>query len=172
MCPVVPSDRMYKRWMSTYLYVCIMSAIYNFLQVSDVLACSGQPREDQLQDIAAGGYQVVINLGLADGKYALADETASVTGLGMAYHHIPVLFDNPQIDELELFVAKMNEHANEKALIHCAANYRASVFTGLYLLSTNKINEVQMQEMIENVWQPDAIWQQFIEECVEYLNSK
>jgi protein tyrosine phosphatase (PTP) superfamily phosphohydrolase (DUF442 family) len=149
-----------------------MSAIYNFHQVSDVLACAGQPSEGQLPDIAADGYLVVVNLGLSDGKYALADEAASVTGLGMAYHHIPVAFDNPQIDELELFLSKMNEHAHEKALIHCAANYRASVFAGLYLLSINKLNEEQMQELIENVWQPDAVWQQFIEEGVEYLNNR
>ncbi|HTE01522.1 MAG TPA: protein tyrosine phosphatase family protein [Mucilaginibacter sp.] len=149
-----------------------MSAIHNFQQVSGILACAGQPNEGQLPDIAADGYQVVVNLGLTDGKYALADEAASVTALGMAYHHIPVLFDNPQIDELELFTAKMNEHAGEKILVHCAANYRASVFTGLYLLSANKMNEEEMQEMIEQVWQPDAVWQQFIEDGVEYLNNR
>jgi hypothetical protein len=53
-----------------------MSAIYNFKQVSDLLACAGQPLEGQLQSIADDDYKVVINLGLSDGKYALADEAA------------------------------------------------------------------------------------------------
>lgn len=148
-----------------------MSALYNYYQVSDTLACAGQPREEQLPDIAADGYRVVINLGLADGKYALQDEAASIRRLGITYHHIPVLFDSPQMDELRLFIAKMNEHAQEKTLVHCAANYRASVFTGLYLLSAHKISGEAMQEMIENIWQPDAIWQQFIEEGIEFTNQ-
>ncbi len=149
-----------------------MSAIYNFHKVSDLLACSGQPREGQLPSVAADGYKVVINLGLLDGKYALTDEAASVKDLGITYHHIPVLFDNPQIDDLTLFIDKMNEHANDKTLVHCAANYRASVFTGLYLLSAKKLNEEEMQELIEEVWQPDAIWQQFLEEGTEYIKER
>jgi protein tyrosine phosphatase (PTP) superfamily phosphohydrolase (DUF442 family) len=149
-----------------------MSAIYNFNKVSDLLACSGQPGEGQLPSIATDGYKVVINLGLLDGKYALADEAASVKNLGIAYHHIPVLFDNPQIDDLTSFIDIMNEHASEKTLVHCAANYRASVFTGLYLLSAKKLNEEEMQELIEEVWQPDAIWQQFLEEGTEYIKER
>jgi protein tyrosine phosphatase (PTP) superfamily phosphohydrolase (DUF442 family) len=149
-----------------------MSAIYNFHKVSDLLSCSGQPGEEQLSSIATDGYKVVINLGLLDGKYALADEAVSIENLGITYHHIPVLFDNPQIDDLTLFIDKMNEHASEKTLVHCAANYRASVFTGLYLLSAKKLNEEEMQQLIEEVWQPDAVWQQFLEEGTEYVKER
>ena len=148
-----------------------MNSIYNFHKVSDRLACSGQPLEGQLASIATDGYQVVINLGLADGKYALADEAASVQNLGLTYHHIPIAFDNPQIDELTSFIGVMNEHTNEKMLVHCAANYRASVFTGLYLFAANKLNEEDVQKFIEEVWQPDAIWQQFLEESIELLKN-
>jgi protein tyrosine phosphatase (PTP) superfamily phosphohydrolase (DUF442 family) len=148
-----------------------MNSIYNFHKVSDALACSGQPLEGQLASIATDGYQAVINLGLADGKYALADEAASVKNLGLTYHHIPIVFDNPQIDELTSFIGVMNEHTNEKTLVHCAANYRASVFTGLYLFAVNKLNEEEVQEFIEEIWQPDAIWQQFLEEGTGYIKE-
>jgi uncharacterized protein (TIGR01244 family) len=148
-----------------------VSNIYNFHQVFDTLACSGQPREGQLASIAEDGYKVIINLGLSDGKYALADEAASVKNLGLTYYHIPVQFDNPQLDELTTFIADMQQHEGEKILVHCAANYRASAFTGLYLFAEGKLNEEAMQEFIEAVWQPDAVWQQFIEESVEWLKS-
>jgi protein tyrosine phosphatase (PTP) superfamily phosphohydrolase (DUF442 family) len=148
-----------------------MNPIYNFQKVSDLLACSGQPVEKQLLAIADEGYQVVINLGLSDGQYALADEALSVTNLGLTYHHIPVMFDNPQIDELTTFIGLMNNHTSEKTLVHCAANYRASVFTGLYLFATHQLNEEALQDFIEDVWQPDSIWQQFIEESVEYIKN-
>jgi protein tyrosine phosphatase (PTP) superfamily phosphohydrolase (DUF442 family) len=148
-----------------------MSAIYNFHKVSDKLACAGQPREGQLASIAEEGYKVVINLGLSDGKYALNDEAASVNSLGMEYHHIPVIFDNPQINELASFIDLMNKHADEKTFVHCAANYRASVFTGLYLFASKKLDEERMRVFIEEVWQPDPVWQSFIEEGVDFLGG-
>jgi protein tyrosine phosphatase (PTP) superfamily phosphohydrolase (DUF442 family) len=148
-----------------------MSSIQNFQKVSDLLACSGQPRESQLAAIADDGYRVIVNLGLANGKYALADEASSVKKLGLTYHHIPVVFENPQIDELTSFIGLMNNHANERTLVHCAANYRASVFTGLYLFATEQLDEQEMQGLIEEVWQPDGIWQQFIEEGTEYIKE-
>jgi protein tyrosine phosphatase (PTP) superfamily phosphohydrolase (DUF442 family) len=148
-----------------------MGSIYNFLSVSDRLSCSGQPRETQLSAIAVDGYRVVINLGLADGKYALNDEEASVKQLGMTYHHIPVLFDNPQLTDLSAFIGLMNRHKGEKTLVHCAANYRASAFTGLYLLYLNEFDEDGALSFIEEVWQPDAVWQQFIEDSIEFFKT-
>jgi len=149
-----------------------MSAIYNFHKVSGLLACAGQPREGQLPSIAAEGYKVVINLGLTDGKYALNDEAASVKALGMDYYHIPVAFDNPQITDLESFISLMDDHAHEKTLVHCAANYRASVFTGLYLFSKNELDEDGLQSFIEEVWQPDPVWQSFIEDNLEGMKGE
>ena len=148
-----------------------MSAIYNFYKVSDKLACAGQPGEGQLASIKDDGYKVVINLGLTDGKYALKDEAASVKELGMAYHHIPVLFDSPQITELASFIGLMKRHSDEKIFVHCAANYRASVFTGLYLFAANKLDEESLQEFIENVWQPNPVWQLLIEDSVDFMKK-
>jgi protein tyrosine phosphatase (PTP) superfamily phosphohydrolase (DUF442 family) len=148
-----------------------MSSIYNFKQVSDLLACAGQPREGQLQSIADDGYKVVINLGLADSKYALADEAASVAKLGLTYHHLPIIFDDPQLSELIDFIRLMNEYSHQKTLVHCAANYRASAFTGLYLFSADILNQNEMQDFIEEIWQPDGIWQQFIDNAVLWLSS-
>ncbi len=143
-----------------------MSSVYNFSKVSDQLACAGQPREGQLATIAADGYKVVINLGLPDGKYALNNEAASVRALGMTYYNIPVVFDAPQMDELTSFISLMDKHTGEKTLVHCAANYRASCFTGLYLLKKGEFTTDEMQTFIEEVWQPDGIWQQFVDEAV------
>ncbi|MGZ3778313.1 MAG: protein tyrosine phosphatase family protein [Mucilaginibacter sp.] len=148
-----------------------MRPIYNFHQVNDRLACSGQPTEEQLQAIMEEGYKVIINLGLTGTKYSLPDEAASVAGLGLTYHHIPVQFDSPQIQELEDFLALMAQHLNEKILVHCAANYRASCFTGLYLLATQQFGQDEMDDFVANIWQPDPVWQQFVEDGVEWLNK-
>ena len=148
-----------------------MSAIYNFHKVSDLLACAGQPREGQLASLADEGYKIVINLGLADGRYALKDEAASVKALGMEYYHIPVIFDEPKIDDLTAFIALMKKCANEKTFVHCAANYRASAFVGLYLFATNQLNEDEAEDFIEQVWRPEPIWLSFIEDSVDLLTD-
>ncbi|BAU55932.1 protein tyrosine phosphatase family protein [Mucilaginibacter gotjawali] len=148
-----------------------MSSVYNFRQISGMMACSGQPSEGQLPLIAAEGYQVIVNLGLADGKYALKNEGALVKQLGITYHHIPVKFDDPKTDDLIAFFKLMDQHPNDKTLVHCAANYRASAFTGLYLFSTGRLNEDEMLSFIEDVWQPDAVWQQFIEDSADFIKE-
>jgi protein tyrosine phosphatase (PTP) superfamily phosphohydrolase (DUF442 family) len=149
-----------------------MSTVYNFVEVSDRLSCSGQPTVGQLTGIAGEGYQVVINLGLSGAKYSLTDEGASVKQLGLTYHHIPVLFDDPQTDDLLDFIGLMNNHASEKVWVHCAANYRASAFTGLYLFAIGKLDENGMHTFIEEVWQPDAVWELFIEDGLEKLKEE
>jgi protein tyrosine phosphatase (PTP) superfamily phosphohydrolase (DUF442 family) len=149
-----------------------MSAIYNFHRVSDLLACSGQPREGQLSAIAADGYRVVINLGLTDGKYSLSDEAKSVKDLGLIYHHIPVQFDAPRVSELSGFLALMDRYKADKTLVHCAANYRASVFTGLYLLAENQLDEEGLEAFVGDIWQPDIVWQLFIEEGVAFVKGQ
>ncbi|HWD88483.1 MAG TPA: protein tyrosine phosphatase family protein [Mucilaginibacter sp.] len=148
-----------------------MGHVYNFKQVNDRLACSGQPTEEQLKDIADNGYKVIINLALTGTKYSLPDEAGFVAGLGLVYHHIPVQFDSPQLSELEEFLGLMQQHAGEKTLVHCAANYRASCFTGLYLLATSQLDRDEMTDFIESTWQPDPVWQQFVEEGVDWLNK-
>jgi protein tyrosine phosphatase (PTP) superfamily phosphohydrolase (DUF442 family) len=152
-----------------------MPAIRNFYKVSDGLACAGQPSEEQLKQLAAEGYQVIINLGLLNTIYALPDEAATVAVLGMNYYHIPVQFDSPQISELANFIGCMNQHTGKKMLVHCAANYRASVFTGLYLLVIGEIAVDEVQDFVEDAWQPNGVWQLFLEEgsaWVGGLNKK
>lgn len=148
-----------------------MDEIKNFLSVSDRLACAGQPDESQLTAIAAEGFEVVINLGLADGKYALPDEAASVANLGLAYYHIPVLFDNPRLEEWQSFLAVMNQQDAKKIFVHCAANYRATAFTGLYLVATSQLTGEELSSFIAQIWQPDPVWQRFIAKAIQRIKE-
>lgn len=144
----------------------IHHSIPNFRLVTELLACAGQPSEDQLTSIAADGYQTIINLGLTTSKYALPDEASSVNGLGLTYYHIPVVFDSPQIAELKTFITLMNQHKSDKTLVHCIANYRASTFTGLYLLDSGQLKQEELNAFIEQIWQPDPVWRLFIDKAL------
>src|SRR5688572_32634450 len=84
------------------------NTIYRYRQATPTLATSGQPREEQLAEIAAAGYDVVINLALHDDpRYALKDEAASVSALGLDYVHIPVQFHATTESDLEKFFEAM-----------------------------------------------------------------
>ena len=149
-----------------------MRGIYHFEKVSDTLACAGQPTEEQFRQVVAVQYDVVINLGLLNTKYSLPDEAGLMTELDLDYHHIPVVFEKPQLSELDDFIALVDQNTDKRVLIHCAANYRASVFTGLYLFAAAKLPEDELQDFVEDVWQPNTVWQQFLEDGIEHIKSK
>ena len=149
-----------------------MAHINNFYKVSDTLSCSGQPSEAQLKELAAQKYQVIINLGLLDTLYALKDEKGFVKALNMAYYHIPVLFETPEINSLDTFIKRMNQHEDKKIHIHCAANFRGICFAGLWLYYKDLKTKAEMMDMIEELWHPDSIWQSFLEDGVAYIDDQ
>jgi len=148
-----------------------MRGIYHFYKVSDHLSCAGQPTEEQLTQLAAEKYNVIINLGLLNTAYALPDEARVVKELGVAYYHIPVNFQKPLLTELKDFIDVMNRHGDKKVMVHCAANYRASVFTGLYLLAAGQMDKEEMEDLIDDVWQPNTVWRQFLEDGIGFVEK-
>jgi protein tyrosine phosphatase (PTP) superfamily phosphohydrolase (DUF442 family) len=139
--------------------------IKNFLLIDDRLATAGQPTEEQLGDVAAAGYAAVVNLGLLDPKYCLADEAGLVASLGMAYRHIPVKFDAPTVDDFRAFAATMDACAGGKTFVHCAANYRVSAFVSLWGELRLGWPRARADELARRVWEPNETWLAFIARC-------
>ena len=61
--------------------------IKNFVSLSEQLATAGQPSEQQVQELAREGFEVVVNLGLLDPRYCLADEAGLTGSLGWCTPH-------------------------------------------------------------------------------------
>ena len=142
-----------------------LSDIHNFEQMTDWLGTSGQPKRQQFDAIAAAGFDVVINLALATSDNALADEADIVTGLDMAYIHIPVEMDNPTIDHLNAFFAAMTQHDGQKIWVHCVVNARVSAFVYHYLCNAKDASAEAATSRILKKWRPimDDPWQAFME---------
>lgn len=137
--------------------------IYNYHAVDDTLSTAGQPSESQLRALAREGFDVVVNLALHDDpRYSLPDEPGLVKSLGMAYVHIPVRFDAPREEDLELFFAAMDEHRGRKLFVHCAANKRVTVFLGLYRALRERWEVNDAFALMRRVWSPDEVWGAFI----------
>lgn len=143
----------------------LVTSIYNFRQAGSALATSGQPTEEQLEAIAADGYQVVITLALHDDpRYSLPDEPRSVRALGMDYIHIPVQFGSPTESDLQQFFSAMDARKSQRIWVHCAANMRVTAFVGLYRHLREGQSKADAFALMDDVWQPNAVWSTFIQD--------
>lgn len=143
----------------------VMQEIVNYYQITDKIATSGQPTREQFQKIADAGYESVINLALPSSKNALADEGTIVAGLGMAYFHIPVVWEAPKLDDVRLFFDVMKSLSDRKVWVHCALNMRVSCFLYLFQKHVLKLPEARSRYPMAEIWQPEGAWQQLIQEA-------
>lgn len=141
-----------------------LSDIYHYEQMADWLGTSGQPTEVQFGAIAAAGYSAVVNLALHDSDSSIPDEGRIVTGHGMAYFHIPVRFDAPQLDDLRLFFGVLDALQGRKVWVHCVVNARVSVFTYHYLTVRMSVSADAARSSLLNRWEPemDDTWREFL----------
>jgi len=145
-----------------------MQDIYNFLQVCDRIATAGQPTREQFSTIKDSGYQVVLNLALSTSTNAIPDENQLVEALEMEYISIPVVWENPTLNDLEQFFQAMNANTDKKVFVHCAANMRVSAFMYLYRRLQQGITEAEARKKLRQIWQPNENWQQFIQKAIAH----
>jgi protein tyrosine phosphatase (PTP) superfamily phosphohydrolase (DUF442 family) len=139
--------------------------IYNYQFLSEKLSSSGMPTAEQMKAVAEAGTQVVINLVPVTVRDALPNEDTLVESLGMKYVHIPVNWNNPIRQNLDDFFHAMDEYKDEKVLVHCQANYRASSFVMLYRVLRLNWKKEDAMPVMEKMWNPEdfPVWQKFID---------
>ena len=141
-----------------------ISTIENYYQINDRLATSGQPTVEEFKLIADSGYEIVINLAMSSSTNAIANEGAIVTDLGMVYVQIPVVWENPRIEDVELFFAVMQSFSKRSVWVHCAKNMRVSCFIYFWQKYQLQLPEARAKEAMEYIWQPTGVWQTLIAE--------
>lgn len=140
-----------------------LEEIVNYRRISERVASSGQPEEMQFKGIAQAGFEVVINLAMPNSDNAIPEEGYIVTARKMHYLHIPVPFENPGIEQVEMFFAAMQAFQKKRCWIHCVVNMRVSAFLYLYhKLVLGESDDVARRVMIPD-WQPDQIWQKLLQ---------
>ena len=145
--------------------------ILNHHDVTADIASSGQPSAAQFKEIAASGYQVVINLAMPDHDNAIANEGSIVTSLGLTYIHIPVSFDAPTDDQLATFSGYMDTLERKKVWVHCIVNARVSAFLFCYLQKNRGLSAEQSATPLLEQWLPqmDKVWKEFISQAPAQL---
>ncbi len=76
--------------------------IRNFQVVTDRLASAGQIGYEQIPLLSEAGYEVVVNLAVAD-QERNGQEGFLVAQSGLTYVHIPVDWQQPQLSDVEIF---------------------------------------------------------------------
>ncbi|MBF2005199.1 MAG: protein tyrosine phosphatase family protein [Chlorogloeopsis fritschii C42_A2020_084] len=145
-----------------------MDNIYNFLQISELIATSGQPTKEEFALIKEAGYQLVVNLALPESPNAVPDEKQIVESQGMEYVHIPVVWEKPNLENVKDFFRVMETNADKRVFVHCAANKRVSAFMYLYRHLHEGINDEEAKKDLHQIWTPNEIWQRFIEQVIDY----
>jgi protein tyrosine phosphatase (PTP) superfamily phosphohydrolase (DUF442 family) len=84
----------------------------------------------------------------------------------MDYIHIPVIFDNPTEADLQRFFEAMHANQEKKCFVHCIANMRVSAFVFLYRVLQQGVAPDQARALLHKIWQPNAIWQRFIDDAL------
>ena len=147
-----------------------LEQIRNFYVLGDDVATGGQPLPGQFAAIKEAGFDVVINLALANSPGAVNNEDKIIHNLGMVYEHIPVNFETPMPDDLDLFFRHMEHHLGKKIFVHCAYNWRVSCFMFLHRTIKCDCPVDQALHDLHAVWQPDNIWQNFIDSALDSYN--
>jgi protein tyrosine phosphatase (PTP) superfamily phosphohydrolase (DUF442 family) len=124
------------------------------------------PTPEQIPSIAENGVQVVINLATSISEGAIPNERDLVEAHHICYYNIPVDWNQPTFEKLSEFMTIMNKHKDEKILVHCQANFRATGFIALYRINHLGWKKDDAFKELRKIWNPAdyPTWEKFIEE--------
>ncbi|MDY0328044.1 MAG: hypothetical protein RBR07_07330 [Arcobacteraceae bacterium] len=134
----------------------MIEKIYNYILVDEYIATAGQPQEHEFEYIANCGYEIVINLTASD--KTLHSEDIIVSKYNMTYLHIPVEWENPTIESMNLFMTMLENLNRQKKriFIHCVKNYRVSMF--IYKYKKDILNQKDVVLIIPDNHIPSQAW--------------
>ena len=96
----------------------------------------------------------MVNLAIAD-EERNGREGFLVAENGLTYVHIPVDWQQPTLDDVELFFDVMRANQGRKVYVHCFANMRASAFVYLYRTLVEGVPDAEAKATMHEVWDPD-----------------
>jgi protein tyrosine phosphatase (PTP) superfamily phosphohydrolase (DUF442 family) len=134
----------------------------NVVVISPTVVTSGQPTAQSLARLAAQGFKAVIYLAPSTVPDAVPNEEKIVRGQGLEFVNIPIKFGEPTETDFERFVAAMNRFRDQKVLVHCQINMRASSMTFLYRVIVGHEPPEQAYQSVARVWSPEGPWKRLL----------
>ena len=141
-----------------------LDKIKNFRQLTPNLASAGMPTDDEFKLLKQQGFKHIINLIPGD----FSREKKDIENLGMTFDQIEVVWEEPKVDDFKQLVNLMDKYKNEKVLIHCRLNYRASAFSYLYLVTHQNADNTESLKQMLSVWHPRGTWENFNHDVLKH----
>lgn len=147
-----------------------MSTLKNYTVLSDTTMSAGLPERVHFELLKASGLTHVIDL-IPDDR---TEERMLIEELDLNYLNIPVDWENPTIENFQSYVAQMQMNTQEGGvtLTHCRLNWRGAVFSYLYQVTQLGIPEAEAKQTMLNIWQPNEVWQSYIEDVLAHYEFK
>ena len=140
-----------------------LADIYNYIQIDELFATSGQPNEEQFHLIKSAGFKTVINLAPTSIlENSVVEEEKVLEELGIEYIHIPVDFKNPTERKFKRFIEALEGKQTDRVWVHCAANMRVSAFTYRYRRDILSVDEPVARQDLYKIWEPLGVWKRFV----------
>ena len=143
-----------------------INQITNFLVINEKLITAGMPTAKQLLVLQYENIDLVINLAIEDSPSATLNEKEILYSLGISYHNIPVVWENPKISDLIQFFSIMDENESKKLFVHCVLNMRVSAFVFLYFVLQKQMDPEIAILNFRKIWEPNEVWRTFINETL------
>lgn len=143
-----------------------LTSIRNYQDVSERLSSAGQIGYEQIPLLRDAGFDVVINLASAS-RERNGEEGFLVAESGLTYVHIPVDWEQPRLEDVDLFFDVMEANEDRKVFVHCFANMRASAFVYMYRTLVQGVPEAEALATMNEVWDPAELqqWADLIEKA-------
>ena len=142
---------------------------YNFKRINELVSSSGTIKHIDISSMAEEDYDLVINLLPNDNEHARKNEQQEFKTLGIEYKYIPVDWNNPKQSDYIEFESILNGFKCKKIHIHCAANFRATAFYGIYTCKNLDWSKLQSFELMKSFWDISEypLWEQLITKLIE-----
>ncbi len=144
-----------------------LNDVVNYREYSPTFASAGQPTEAQLPLVKDAGFERIVYIAFSTDRNAIANEDKLVRDLGMDYVHIPVVWNAPTVADFESFAAVMQRNPEQKTLLHCQVNARASAFAFLYRVLYEDVPVAVAKADMNTVWAPNETWRELIFDVLE-----
>lgn len=138
----------------------------NYVENSPRISSAGMPARRQFAAIAEAGFGAVVNLAPPDTFGVHEDEQALVERQGMRYFNLPIDFAAPRAEDYERFAAILRQNRDQRILVHCHLNMRASTLVFLYRVVELGEDPDRAFDDVARMWQPDAPWQKFMRDVL------
>lgn len=147
-----------------------LSTLKNYTVLSNTSMSAGLPERVHFELLKASGLTHVIDL-IPDDR---TEERMLLEELNLNYLNIPVDWETPTIENFQSYVAQMQMNTQEGGvtLTHCRLNWRGAVFSYLYQVTQLGIPEPEAKQTMLNIWQPNEVWQNYIEDVLAHYEFK